>query len=70
MAQLMASRSSQHIWISRIALLSIHPGIGAKMGGTREQCSQKLFELAEIFRKIIKIMKNYKHILCIMKKGS
>jgi hypothetical protein len=28
-------------------------GIGAKRYGTREQCSQKLFELAEIFRKII-----------------
>ena len=28
--------------------------IGAKKGGTGEQCSQKLFELAEIFRKIIK----------------
>ena len=34
-------------------------GIGAKRGGTREQCSQKLFELAEIFKKIIK---NYKYI--------
>jgi hypothetical protein len=32
---------------------------GAKKGGTREQCSQKLFELAEIFRKIIKIYKNW-----------
>ena len=30
--------------------------IGAKRGGTREQCSQKLFDLAEIFRKIIKII--------------
>ena len=29
-------------------------GIGAKRGGTREQCTQNLFELAEIFRKIIK----------------
>jgi hypothetical protein len=43
--------------------------IGAKRGGTREQCSQKLFELAEIFRKIIQIIKNYKYIECIMKKG-
>ena len=29
--------------------------IDVKRGGTREQCSQKLFEMAEIFRKIIKI---------------
>ena len=33
--------------------------IGAKRGGTREQCSQKLLELAEIFRKIIKVFKIY-----------
>ena len=30
--------------------------IGAKRGGTQEQCSQKLLELAEIFRKIIRII--------------
>ena len=34
--------------------------IGAKRGGTQEQCSQKLFELAEIFRKIIKNFINYR----------
>ena len=33
--------------------------IVAKRVGTLEQCSQKLFELAEIFKKIIK---NYKYI--------
>ena len=32
--------------------------IGTKRGGTREQCSQKLFELAEIFRKIVSIASN------------
>ena len=36
--------------------------IGAKRGGTWEQCSQKLFEQAEIFWKIIKISINYKYI--------
>jgi hypothetical protein len=29
--------------------------IGAKRGGQWEQCSKKVFELAEIFRKIIQI---------------
>jgi hypothetical protein len=33
--------------------------IAAKRGGTREQCSQKLFELAKIFWKIIKISIHY-----------
>ena len=33
---------------------------GAKRGGTREQCSQELVELADIFRKIIKMFMNYK----------
>ena len=42
--------------------------IGAKRGGMREQCSQKLFELAEIFGKIIKIFINNEYILCKMKK--
>ena len=37
-------------------------GIGAKRGGTQEQCSQKLLELAEIFRKIIKIFENDEYI--------
>ena len=36
--------------------------IGAKRGGTREQCSQKLFELAEIFRKKNKKNGNFKYI--------
>ena len=36
-----------------------HGAIGAKRGGTQEQCSQKLFELAEIFRKIIRVFLNY-----------
>ena len=36
--------------------------IGAKRGGMREQCSQKLFELAEIFRKMNKMFMNYKYI--------
>ena len=40
------------------SLLNMVP-IGAKRGGTQEQCSQKLFELAEIFRKIIKGFKHY-----------
>jgi hypothetical protein len=35
--------------------------IGAKRGGTQEQCSQRLFKLAEIFRKIIKNFINYKY---------
>ena len=42
--------------------------IGAKRGGTQEQYSQKLFELAEIFGKIIKIFINNEYILCKMKK--
>ena len=37
------------------------PAIGAKRGGTHEQCSQKLFEMAEICKKII-IFINYKFI--------
>ena len=44
--------------------------IGAKRGGTREQCSQKLFELGEIFRKIIRIFMNKKYIWCEMQKNS
>ena len=43
-------------------------GIGAKRGGTQEQCSQKLFELAEIFRKVIQIIINQSYILCKFKK--
>ena len=31
------------------------PCIGAKRGGMREQCSQKIFGLAEIFEKINKL---------------
>jgi hypothetical protein len=42
--------------------------IGAKRGGTWEQCSQKLFELAEIFGKIIKIFINNEYILFKIKK--
>ena len=34
----------------------VPPFIGAKRGGTREQCSQKLFELAEIFGKIKRLL--------------
>ena len=34
--------------------------IGLKRGGTREQCSQKLFELPEIFMIIIKMFMNHK----------
>ena len=41
-------------WMSSHPELDSPPPIGAKRGGTREQCSQKLFGLAEIFRKIIK----------------
>jgi hypothetical protein len=36
--------------------------IGAKRGGTWEQCSQKLFEPAEIFRKITIISIYHKYI--------
>ena len=45
-------------------------GIGAKRGGTREQCSQKLFELPEIFGKIIKIFITNEYILCKIKENS
>jgi hypothetical protein len=38
--------------------------IGAKRGGTWKQYSQELFELAEIFRKFIKIIKKLK--ICLM----
>jgi hypothetical protein len=52
-------------------ILLQHPnGIGAKWGGTQEQCSQKLFELAEVFGKIIKIFIINEYILCKIKKIS
>ena len=41
--------------------------LGAKRVGAREQCSQKSFELAEIFRKIIKIFIHYHYIWCKIK---
>ena len=37
--------------------------IGAKRGETREQCSQKLFDLAEIFRKIVIILKLFIYLM-------
>jgi hypothetical protein len=45
-----------------------HIVIGAKRGGTRKQRSQQLFELAEIFGKIVKLFINNEYILCKMKK--
>ena len=44
--------------------------IGAKRGGVQEQCSQKLFGLAEIISKIIKFFKNYRYIWRTMKKNT
>ena len=38
------------------------PTPGAKMGETQEQCSQNLYEMAEIFKKIIIIFISYKYI--------
>jgi hypothetical protein len=40
----------------------VDDGVGAKRNETREQCSQKLFELAGILRKIFKKIINQKYI--------
>ena len=63
-----AGRCTLWPWIANFLLKYCEYTIGAKRGGTREQCSQKLFELAEIFWKIIKIFINIKYIRFKMKK--
>ena len=44
--------------------------IGAKRGGTREQCSQKLFEMAEIFGKIKRVLQELLIYLMYTEKNS